>query len=295
MPIVTNVRSSRNASAEFRVIAISHSFDAESAALIVGHPGHELLVYGWMALAKPVVCVLTDGSGGDRLSRVDKTTGILQSVGARPGPLFGRFPDAEFYARILASDLGFFIAVAEELADALVSSQTTLVVGDAAEGYNSGHDVCRLLIDAAVGLASRRMKRIIGNFAISLVGDPQERTAGSISLALGRDVWRRKIAAARDYAELAGEVDRAAARFGDAAFAVETLLPVEPFALPLGPAYYERFGAERVAAGKYPALIRRNEHLAAIARALAAHARGASPCGASPCGASPCGASPCAA
>ena len=40
-------------------------------ALVVAHPGHELRVYGWLALRKPDVYILTDGSGHTGNSRLD--------------------------------------------------------------------------------------------------------------------------------------------------------------------------------------------------------------------------------
>ena len=40
-------------------------FTSEDActALVIGHPGHELLVHGWLEVARPIVFVFTDGSG----------------------------------------------------------------------------------------------------------------------------------------------------------------------------------------------------------------------------------------
>ena len=35
----------------------------QRAVLVVAHPGHELRVHGWLELARPTVCILTDGSG----------------------------------------------------------------------------------------------------------------------------------------------------------------------------------------------------------------------------------------
>ena len=33
-------------------------------AVVVGHPGHELMVYHWIESHRPLYCCLTDGSGG---------------------------------------------------------------------------------------------------------------------------------------------------------------------------------------------------------------------------------------
>ena len=55
--------------------------------LVVAHPGHELRVYGWMMQARPVVHVLTDGSGADGESRIGSTTALRPDVGATRGSI----------------------------------------------------------------------------------------------------------------------------------------------------------------------------------------------------------------
>src|SRR5438045_2321202 len=69
--------------------------DPGKAALVAAHPGHELMVYHWMAQRRPLYFCLTDGSGGNAASRLASTTRLLDGVGARRGPLFGRYPDRE--------------------------------------------------------------------------------------------------------------------------------------------------------------------------------------------------------
>src|SRR4051812_17884700 len=74
------------------------------AVLVVGHPGHELRVYGWLADVRPVVHVVTDGSGSDGVSRVGSTSALLDGAGACRGLIYGRMSDREIYAAILAAD-----------------------------------------------------------------------------------------------------------------------------------------------------------------------------------------------
>src|SRR5215831_20493662 len=116
------------------------------AVLVVGHPGHELRVYGWLTKVRPVVHVLTDGSGGEGTSRLASTTALLEEVGASRGSIYGRMTDREIYAAMLAGDHGCFIALAEELAVTLVNTGADLVAGDAIEGFNPSHDVCRYIV-----------------------------------------------------------------------------------------------------------------------------------------------------
>ena len=54
-------------------------------ALILGHPGHELRVLGWMKAAKPWVIVLTDGSGHTSEPRVGLTRNLIDEADASIG------------------------------------------------------------------------------------------------------------------------------------------------------------------------------------------------------------------
>ena len=72
---------------------------------------------------------------------------------------------------MLAGDHARFIALAEELAAALVRDDAVLVAGDAVEGFNPSHDLCRYVINAAVRLASSA-GRSIDSYAFALDGAP---------------------------------------------------------------------------------------------------------------------------
>jgi len=75
-------------------------FREACGALVIAHPGHELRVHGWLEKARPLVFVLTDGSGRSGLPRLNSTRKVLLDAGAKTGPIFGRFTDAETYASI---------------------------------------------------------------------------------------------------------------------------------------------------------------------------------------------------
>src|SRR6266566_9892970 len=113
-------------------------------ALVVGHPGHELLVHGWLEVTRPMVFVFTDGSGRSNQSRLASTTKVLNQTGAKSGSIYGRLTDAAGYAAILNHEFDFFIRLAKELGEAFVAERIDYVAGDAFEGYNPMHDVCRL-------------------------------------------------------------------------------------------------------------------------------------------------------
>lgn len=268
------------------------------AALVVAHPGHELCVYGWLERERPRVFVLTDGSGRSGRSRIGSTDEVLSAVGAEPGPIYARLTDAALYAAILDRDFGLFIGLADELAASLADAGVEYVAGDAAEGYNPAHDACRLVLDAAVGLVRAGAGRRIENFEFPLVGRsdaPPAATREGRWLRLSDETFARKLRAARNYPELAAEVEAALAGDGSAglrkhpdlaarsglrgagaagaeAFRVECLRPsgagADGFA---EPPFYEVYGERQVAAGHYSRVLRYREHMLPLAEALASH------------------------
>ncbi len=239
------------------------------ALLVVAHPGHELRVHHWLERARPEVLILTDGGGRSGRSRLPATERLLARTGARPGAVFGRLSDRAMYAAILERRTAVFLGLAEALADRLLD--VDYVVGDAAEGYNPAHDVCRLLIDAAVARASIP----VPNLAFPLAGRPDRAAPGAIRLALDEDAFARKLAAARAYEALDGEVEDALRASGADAFRVEALEPATPGMASVAsaePPAYERHGEDRVARGFYTTVLRRREHVLPIAAALGATA-----------------------
>jgi hypothetical protein len=249
------------------------------AALFVAHPAHELRIYGWLENVRPHVFVLTDGSGRGSRSRLASTSGVLAQSGARAGRLYGRFTDREIYEAILARRSAVFTSLADELAEAMAREAVDYVVGDAAEGEYLAHDVCRLLIDSAVELLSGSAGRRVANYEFSPTGhlapEGDADPARAIRLALDHESFGRKMRAAWSYPEIRAEVEAAVRALGDEGLREEYLRPVASWdSLALtGDAqpYYERHGEKLVAAGHYPQVIRRREHVRPLAEALRDH------------------------
>ncbi len=66
-------------------------------SLVVAHPGHELLAYGWPTRVKPLVFVVTDGSGRDSAPRIEASARLLAGGPGRRASVFGRWTDRELY------------------------------------------------------------------------------------------------------------------------------------------------------------------------------------------------------
>lgn len=274
---------------------------AAASALIVAHPGHEMRIHSWLSSARPIVCVLTDGSGRSGLSRLDSTTSYLQEIGARPGSLYGRFSDQEIYAALLQHDDALFVKLATELAEIFVREEVEMVVGDAAEGYNSTHDVCRLIVNAAVEMANKACKVRIVNYDFPVVDRPdscpENLHAAAVWLHLDEATFAAKLAAARKYyPELVAEMETALSDSGSSPlrtyfkrqdemnhaagtcldmFRVECLRPVAAHEQGKGwmqpKPFYESHGERQVAAGYYAETIRYRDHLAPLADMLSKH------------------------
>ena len=238
-------------------------------ALVIAHPGHELRVYQWLKLARPLVFVLTDGSGRSGTSRLYQTTRILERAGARRGGIYGDLTDAELYSAVLRFDVGTFLDLTERLADELRREEIAYVVADALEGYNPAHDLCRYVTNAAVRLLAAQGVDL-DNFDL-IAGDARDQTGPhhGISIDVDLGVLEEKIALALAYTELQADVHRIISGEGIESLKTECFrlnsdstdtLPAPPF--------YEMHGRRQVVAGFYAQTIMYEQHIRPIADAL---------------------------
>ena len=255
-------------------VALPRALVGRNGLLVVAHPGHELRVHGWLEQARPVVWVMTDGSGHAGEGRLSSTARLLARAGCAPGAVFGRLADRDAYRLIMERQVAAVAGLVEELAATMVD-RVDYVVADACEGFNPVHDLCRLVVDAATLVARRSRKRPTDSFEFALGAGPGWHGGGEeLSWHLPEEAWRRKLEAARTYAELAGDVNRALQAYGEDAFRTERIHRVEPLRTLVGrfdgKPQYEIFGEQRVAAGHYRQVLRHGEHFAPLVTAVRA-------------------------
>lgn len=252
-----------------------------NAALVIAHPGHELKVFGWLAERAPRVYVLTDGSGTNGRSRLSSTAKLLSESGAVPDQVFGFVSDAGVYRAIVGRKVLVFLEIIDRLAASLVEHRIGFVAGDAVEGFNPTHDLCRVLLNAAVAIAERSTGRAIANYEFCLTEweqhckDPHD--GRCLHLRLDDSLLRQKICAARAYDELKDEVEQAIAAKGEEYFRIECLRKVtDPFPELISDSkpYYETFGEQRVTQGKYGSVIRYREHMLPIMKSIREYGTG---------------------
>lgn len=249
-------------------------------ALVVGHPGHELKVFGWLATVEPLVYLITDGSGKDGVPRTATTQALITKAGATRGELFGVISDAGIYRAILEQNFEFFLAVVDRLADSFIRHEVDCVTGDAAEGFNPTHDICRTMINAAVLVAERATERSIENLEFCLTewepnSLPQQHDSHCLHLTLDDDLLLRKLEAAEAYVELKNEVRIAIASRGTEYFRLECfrrVIGADSLSSPIATPDYETWGEQRVAEGKYGSVIRFKKHVQPVIEAILAHA-----------------------
>ena len=246
------------------------------AALVIAHPGHELCIYQSCRLLAPVFYVITDGSGKSSPPRIGSTTCLRQAIGAAPGSVYGRIPDTGLYDRMLMRDVGFFADMAREIAVGLVRDGIECVLGDSLEFADTAHDVCRLIINAAVRVASQRSGRSVLNldFPIYTMAEspPDGSAATTRCLTLSDDELREKLHTARNYREIASEPLVQLAIRQPELVRIERLRSVSAQGVRRPPDRpgYELAGERGVAQGYFTDVIRFETHVLPIARALEA-------------------------
>ncbi len=236
--------------------------------LLVAHPGHELLLHGWISRNKPVVHVLTDGSAHSSDARLGRTAELLRDLGARQGAIFGRLSDREAYDMILERNTSLLVSLVTELAAQLEKDQPAIIVGDAAEGYNPVHDLCRLIAGAAVAMAGVSTKQ----YEYAVVNHPHSSGSAAIVLDLDAVEYAAKMERALGQAAALTDIEALLSRHGADAYRTEALYPVADWTAVGGeePPLYERYGEERVAAHRYTQVIRLREHMLPLRDALRA-------------------------
>lgn len=246
-------------------------------ALILGHPGHELRVFHFLEKYKPLVYILTDGSGHDLESRLNRSLRVIAQTGANIAPVAGKFTDKEIYQIMREGNFDPLFETVNEIITDMIRHNINAVAGDSIEGFNPTHDLCRYMINCVVRNYEKKTQQTIPNFEFYLDGPPHICPEGlreeALWLRLTEEEFERKYKASKNYPEINKDLEELIAKHGKAPFQVECLWPVkdpgnfvswttpEPF--------YERYGKTKIEAGSYQEVITYQSHLLPLARQLA--------------------------
>jgi hypothetical protein len=185
-------------------VGVTREIDVKTI-LVIAHPGHELRIFRWMETTRPVVSILSDGSGGDQTSRTAYSTASIRAAKAECGPVFGRFSDKHWYSAMLAKDSTPFLEVVDDIVMSVRGETIATVVSDAVDGYNPLHDLTE-----AIGAAVVRRLAALGNSVAHLVSAAVPGVNGTTAVELRLDASARnaKCAAVKAYLPLAQEAQR---------------------------------------------------------------------------------------
>ncbi|PSL47348.1 hypothetical protein CLV51_102194 [Chitinophaga niastensis] len=248
-----------------------------NVALIIAHPGHELRVFRFIELYKPRVYVLTDGAGSSGDSRLYNTIAILEKCGASISSIMGHYSDREIYRIMLEKDYLSLTTLVQKILLDFEEHNIQMVVGDAIEGYNPTHDLCRYLINLIVSLKEVNDGVGLSNFDFLLDGVMSEEE-GDLVIQLDNADFERKQRAAEGYTELSKELESTIQKYGNSPFMVESLRKVQqPHTFSSwgeGVPFYEQYAREKVSKGVYDKAISFQEHLLPLIHHLSTNLSG---------------------
>ena len=238
----------------------------DKISVVVAHPGHDSRSPLHRAQAASVLLPLRTGRERREIRASNRRPVSCGKWAEHPGGSTDALVTGRFTGSSSTRGVEVFAGLADELAKNLMDHGIECVAGDAMEGFNPGHDICRALIDGAVAIVQARTGRVLQNYEFAVHNDPAPIAAeATIRLKLDDAALERKIAAAMAYPEMQGEVRAALNKFGKQSFAVEYLRPATTSAMlgqfEITPPRYELLGEIRVSEGRYREIVRYREHL----------------------------------
>lgn len=247
-----------------------------SIALVIAHPGHECRIFGWYARVKPNLFVFTAGSRAGDEGRLWFSRQVAAELDVKIGRLFGRHLDRDVYNALLRREAELFTAWTRDLIEELCAMECATVVTDSWQMYNVAHDLVHVMARVAADRASKRLSHDIEVLDYKVAADEVSTPAllgqEAVRIELDDAALSRKRSVAESCPELRQEIAELIAIEGAEAQRIEVLRrPPSLDAILPGPGVlppYERFGAERVAAGTYTECIRWNQHVAPAIAAI---------------------------
>lgn len=244
--------------------------------LFIGHPGHELLAYKFMCIHKPEVIFLTGGSSSDNISRIHQSIKLVKSLGLKVHFPIEPFMDRDIYDLILSKSTDDFLKIKSALKKFVIENSIKRIVGDALEGFNPSHDICRYLINSIVTEVKNEIDVTIDNYEFFQENVSQNKTLlksdEDIQIKLNKKEFDNKLKVCLDYSEIKFELDKFINLYGEDFFMIEYFRKIKnteqiktwDSKYP----YYEEFGRKRIKEGTYSELISFENHMKIIALAL---------------------------
>jgi hypothetical protein len=186
----------------------------------------------------------------------------------------GYYTDKEIYRIILEKDYSSLTTLAQKILLDFRANNIQVVAGDAVEGFNPTHDLCRYIINQVIAVREAKDNTSVLNLDFLLDGLMSEEDA-SLVVRLNDDSFNRKRKAAEGYPELSYELQTAIQKYGSTPFMTEYLRKViKPDNFSSwgnGAPFYEQYAMEKINSGVYKKIISFREHLLPFIHHLSAN------------------------
>lgn len=191
-------------------------------ALVVAVPGQELHVWSWLTAFDPLVFVLADGPG-----RAATVRNLIRAE-ACVGSVFCRATPEGIERSLVDRDCPRLLAIARELSEEFVRYGIEYVVvgqsgGQGGGGRSAVDRVCRLLVDAATGIAARTLP------GIRYWEATDDAAAAGVTLPADGDPWGHKRRAIRKHSHWPAPLHDSVRDDGLDGSRIERFAPARPF------------------------------------------------------------------
>lgn len=254
-----------------------------NVAMVLAHGNHELFAAGLIQQFQPDILYITRGRRPEDERTEEQARSVLKALEFGSKVTFLPVRETDIYGRLLARDAEWFATLRNHVAAWLYQVGADAVITDAFEWYNSVHDLCSLLVDAALEtsplLSAQKVQRYDLPLAFQTIvqydesefvdtGIPHHRyTLDAEESRSKRDIIQKVIVSDQNVREVVSTWT--AKRYEQ-----EIYQPV-PSTRDYGVVpprnqwvTYDDYGKENVARGRYPQAITFQEHYAPIAVAL---------------------------
>lgn len=246
--------------------------DLAATALIVAHPVHTVVAAGLIQQLRPSLLFLTYGDGAGGGAQLAATKEALEIFEQHEAPKILDIHEAEFYERILAGDVAFFLDMQRQIAEWLADRAIRNIITDGYEWYSSTHDVGSLLVQ----LTAQRMADRLQIHELAIAGrlfGPEPVDARVYTLT-DEQLERKQTAIDQAFDKLPDLKDELLT-IPEAALKYELICTLEKprdFRFPPEVGHwtnYDDHGRRRVREGRYRSAVTFAEHVRPIALALA--------------------------
>ncbi len=232
------------------------------------------MAYKLLHSFKPDVIFLTTGSGNKDEARIHESIKLIESIGLKAYRPFEPFSDRQIYDLILEGKHDAFVEVKSALEQFILGKKYNRIFGDALEGFNPSHDLCRYLINASVRSLQDNLPLENYSFLQDELFKCSEIEQDKEGLVLNLNVREveAKLNACREYSQLKHEVDRFIERFGVEFFNHEYFRKLSQTDMIKNweneAPFYEIHGRKRVEEGVYKHVISFDNHMKPLAKLL---------------------------